>query len=1089
MESAGPPGDIDWGFVVQVVPPGVMAFYVAPTRVITAGLRTGPDTPLAVRGDMGRESPTRVVGSAGFGGDVRVSVLAAQEFSGKLLPWRTAAIPVGARWDSMALVGEAGLPARGAVVGRGSLLRLAPDAEFANLSLIGAPVIVEGAIAGVVVRERGDTYEAVAAGTVTRALTRWLPAAERELSPKASRIVARARRETAPDAAGALLMGVLLESRDEEPTFGRRLAQHLQATGRWTDASAWRAEPLGPDVAVAPTAADADFGGLVGVAYDLLVRTGGGDFISTRHLVAALMVGAPDSLAAAGADLSGFRGEFLQAIADFCPDDDLAAWREALARVGTATGPAARRAQVRAGFRPDDLGGPDQLGITPDVNMLCDVLVARDVEPPLSVGLFGDWGTGKSFFMRQMESRINALMKVARAEEAAGRTSSYCANVVQIRFNAWSYLDANLWANLALGIFERLASPPTEPGADLDLKQEEAEQARMAEERKLLLAELDTYKELHADVARDKEAALAQREEAAKELKRVTNEREREAKDLAAVRARDVIAELSDDEPLKAARDKAAAALRVDEVNVSELEALRADLSSLSGRARAVWRLLQKRQAVAVTAVAVIAVVVAGLVLILARARLAGLGAFLVSVTGGLVAFGKWVRPAVALTGEALDSIEKGVRRAETRERELREKQAREESVLAERVRALAAREAALAQQEAQTAAKVAETEQKLGELVQGRRLYRFLEERSTTTEYRQHLGIVALIRRDFERLTRLLKSDRSADAKLPCIDRIVLYVDDLDRCPPDRVVEVLQAVHLLLAFPIFVVVVGVDARWLLRSLENHYKEMLGRSEEEDDRDLAGWETSPQNYLEKIFQIPFALAPMDASGFSQLVRSLVTVAAAPTAPAPASEAPESTAPAILTSEAGEPLATETGQPLATEAPLVVTEELAAPAAAIDPNPPSLDITGEELDFVCALADAAVTPRLTKRLVNIYRLVRTSQSDEELARYVDDGDYQRVLILLTILVGFSALSGAVYQQLLDAPETETWAEFVEGLLPDDEHEDDDANEWRRLHGWLTDLAPSLKVDDSLAPYRRWVPKLARFSFETGRVRTA
>jgi hypothetical protein len=38
-----------------------------------------------------------------------------------------------------------------------------------------------------------------------------------------------------------------------------------------------------------------------------------------------------------------------------------------------------------------------------------------------------------------------------------------------------------------------------------------------------------------------------------------------------------------------------------------------------------------------------------------------------------------------------------------------------------------------------------------------------------------------------------------------------VLYIDDLDRCPPRRVVEVLTAMQLLLALPLFVVVVAVD--------------------------------------------------------------------------------------------------------------------------------------------------------------------------------------------------------------------------------------------------------------------------------------
>jgi len=47
-----------------------------------------------------------------------------------------------------------------------------------------------------------------------------------------------------------------------------------------------------------------------------------------------------------------------------------------------------------------------------------------------------------------------------------------------------------------------------------------------------------------------------------------------------------------------------------------------------------------------------------------------------------------------------------------------------------------------------------------------------------------------------------------------PPLQRIVLYVDDLDRCPPTKVVDVLRATHLLLALPLFVVIVAVDPRW-----------------------------------------------------------------------------------------------------------------------------------------------------------------------------------------------------------------------------------------------------------------------------------
>jgi predicted KAP-like P-loop ATPase len=119
------------------------------------------------------------------------------------------------------------------------------------------------------------------------------------------------------------------------------------------------------------------------------------------------------------------------------------------------------------------------------------------------------------------------------------------------------------------------------------------------------------------------------------------------------------------------------------------------------------------------------------------------------------------------------------------------------------------------------------------------------------------------------------LLEDLRKNGKKP-IDRIILYVDDLDRCQPEQVVEVLQAVHLLLAFDLFSVVVGVDARWLERSL---YRSYVGRAVAGGG--VAGSRMgtqafSPQNYLEKIFQIPYSLQDMSQTGFKQLVGKLVT---------------------------------------------------------------------------------------------------------------------------------------------------------------------------------------------------------------------
>ena len=100
-----------------------------------------------------------------------------------------------------------------------------------------------------------------------------------------------------------------------------------------------------------------------------------------------------------------------------------------------------------------------------------------------------------------------------------------------------------------------------------------------------------------------------------------------------------------------------------------------------------------------------------------------------------------------------------------------------------------------------------------------GRQLYTFLAERAASGDYAGQLGLVSIIRKDLERLVRRLEAQDLPELSalpgnvgsqvLPRIDRIVLYIDDLDRCQPQQVVEVLQAIHLLLALNLFVVVVG----------------------------------------------------------------------------------------------------------------------------------------------------------------------------------------------------------------------------------------------------------------------------------------
>jgi hypothetical protein len=259
------------------------------------------------------------------------------------------------------------------------------------------------------------------------------------------------------------------------------------------------------------------------------------------------------------------------------------------------------------------------------------------------------------------------------------------------------------------------------------------------------------------------------------------------------------------------------------------------------------------------------------------------------AVVGLLVSFSASIGGLVGALRQLKAPIDRGRRLLERASARLNERRQAMKDELATREAARRAeleakrREAAeLRRREADVKAEITRLTADIAEIRAGRRMERFIVERSGSDEYRRHLGIVALIRKDFEKLGELLDQVR-ADPTDTKIERIVLYIDDLDRCPEDRVVEVLQAVHLLLAFPLFVVVVGVDSRWLLRSLKQHYAmedaerrdDRDGRrgDGEEDDQEM--WESTPHSYLEKIFQIPFTLRPMDHDGFGRLVGCLL----------------------------------------------------------------------------------------------------------------------------------------------------------------------------------------------------------------------
>mgnify|MGYP000979676654 CR=1 FL=1 len=103
---------------------------------------------------------------------------------------------------------------------------------------------------------------------------------------------------------------------------------------------------------------------------------------------------------------------------------------------------------------------------------------------------------------------------------------------------------------------------------------------------------------------------------------------------------------------------------------------------------------------------------------------------------------------------------------------------------------------------------------------------------------------------------------------------RLVVFVDDLDRCLPEKAIEVLESIKLFLDVENCIFVLGVDQEVIARGIELKYKEFdyLQR----DDQQRTNFSIEGLNYLEKIIQLPFQIPPIEVSDMDEFVRGLGT---------------------------------------------------------------------------------------------------------------------------------------------------------------------------------------------------------------------
>ncbi|MGW9945416.1 hypothetical protein J2W92_000731 [Rhizobium leguminosarum] len=757
-------------------------------------------------------------------------------------------------------------------------------------------------------------------------------------------------------------------------------------------------------------------------AFDIRKRTGGQDtYIGLRHVLFSIFTSDRSPLVDETNhlldELSIDRLAAGRALRDYCisfmeEQEEKQVWDQIFLERGLDDADQSNLVALIGADDPLKKGAKDRSGSQAEADAFAAMITARQFVPPLAIGVFGEWGSGKSFFMRLVYDTIESR-RLGTGTAKAASDVSLLDNVVQIRFNAWHYAETNLWASLVDNIFTHL-----------DRWAEKANQQGRTDK---VFNRLATARKLTIESAENLVAARKDRDTAETRLKYATEQLSNAKKEYAKKPEAWVKAAYS--ALLPQTKDKVSLENAVKLLGLGPVTekasnlydagiALDSAVGSFGIIRSGVLRYLS-------LPLVVIGVSILTIALPPLFAYFASVGARFLEV---------YVSPVAAAVSGALAPVVAAVGLAANRTKAAADKVRKFHDDFKKKVDELAKGDVTAAETAQKTlevaASKVKEAEDRLKiataevalaadeyNLKSGKgRAIRFVRARVASGDYAKHLGFIATVRKDFDELsvlmspsedvatstkatkaqqmhvdnlieaagthlnedekTKLKESVAGLTDDLQVFERIVLYIDDLDRCPPQQVVEVLQAVNMLLAFPLFVVLVAVDVRWLRNSLVKNYPGQL-----QDETEATA---TPGDYLEKIFQIPYWVRPMTADNTGSLLDDHLGSEEKAQLSEEQTDAQES-------SQAQQAHESERSDTVGGERDEV-------------PNSPervmtSLRVTGQERKFMKELAVLLDhSPRRTLRFVNSYRLIKASFTKREVVD-LESGGFKVLLALL------------------------------------------------------------------------------------------
>ncbi|MCP4257251.1 MAG: DUF4062 domain-containing protein [Planctomycetes bacterium] len=121
--------------------------------------------------------------------------------------------------------------------------------------------------------------------------------------------------------------------------------------------------------------------------------------------------------------------------------------------------------------------------------------------------------------------------------------------------------------------------------------------------------------------------------------------------------------------------------------------------------------------------------------------------------------------------------------------------------------------------------------------------------------DYGKHLGLVPVLKRHISTLCKLkLDAIEVFGFKWGKDRKLVVFVDDLDRCQTRCIAHTLDAIRLVMSIPNVIVMIGIDHRIAFKAMENYYRKLGDGKGDRRSIEIA------RDYLAKIIQLPIRLS-------------------------------------------------------------------------------------------------------------------------------------------------------------------------------------------------------------------------------------